>query len=102
MLLEKIEGLLKEVSTVTAQSAEDVERLRLKYLSKKGEINALMGEFRNVAADQKRAVGIKYCCLYLHIFPLVHCKFLYNYPILLYHDIPLMSIYMVEISQLGY
>lgn len=59
MLLEKIEGLLKEVSTVTAQSAEDVERLRLKYLSKKGEINALMGEFRNVAADQKRAVGIK-------------------------------------------
>ena len=59
MLLEKIEELLKEVSTVTAQSAEDVERLRLKYLSKKGEINALMGEFRNVAADQKRAVGIK-------------------------------------------
>lgn len=59
MLLEKIEQLLKEVSTVTAQNAEDVERLRLKYLSKKGEINALMGEFRTVAADQKRAVGIK-------------------------------------------
>ena len=40
MLLDKIEELLKEVSTLTAKSADDVEQLRLKYLSKKGEINA--------------------------------------------------------------
>lgn len=59
MLLEKIESLLKEVSTATAQNAEDVEKLRLKYLSKKGEISQLMQEFRNVAADQKKTVGIK-------------------------------------------
>ena len=31
MLLEKIEALLKEVSGLTAQNAEDVEQLRLKY-----------------------------------------------------------------------
>ena len=59
MLLDKIEELLKEVSTLTAQNAGDVEQLRLKYLSKKGEISALMGEFRNVAADQKKAVGME-------------------------------------------
>ena len=59
MLLDKIEELLKEVSALTAQNAGDVEQLRLKYLSKKGEISALMGEFRNVAADQKKAVGMK-------------------------------------------
>ena len=59
MLLDKIEELLKEVSTLTAQNAGDVEQLRLKYLSKKGEISALMVEFRNVAADQKKAVGMK-------------------------------------------
>jgi len=59
MILEKIEELLKEVSVVSAKNAEDVEQLRLKYLSKKGEINALMGEFRNVAADQKKVVGMK-------------------------------------------
>ena len=59
MLLEKIEELLKEVSTLTAQNAEDEEQLRLKYLSKKGAINELMGEFRNVAKEQKKEIGIK-------------------------------------------
>ena len=59
MILEKIEELLKEVSAVSAKNAEEVEQLRLKYLSKKGEINALMSEFRNVAADQKKVVGMK-------------------------------------------
>lgn len=59
MLLDRIEELLKEVSTLTASSAEEIETLRLKYLSKKGEINALMADFRSVAADEKRAVGMK-------------------------------------------
>ena len=59
MLLEKIEGLLKEVSSLTAKNAEEVEQLRIKYLSKKGEINALMADFRTVAADQKKAIGVK-------------------------------------------
>ena len=59
MLLEKIEELLKEVSTLSAQNAEEVEQLRIKYLSKKGEINALMNDFRSVAADQKKAIGMK-------------------------------------------
>ena len=58
MLLEKIEELLKEVSNLSAKNAEDVEQLRLKYLSKKGEINALMADFRNVAADEKKNIGI--------------------------------------------
>ena len=59
MLLEKIEELLKEVNALTAQNAEEVEQLRIKYLSKKGEINALMVDFRNVPGDQKKEVGIK-------------------------------------------
>lgn len=59
MLLEKIEELLKEVSNLSAKNAEDVEQLRLKYLCKKGEINALMADFRNVAADEKKNIGIK-------------------------------------------
>ena len=59
MLLEKIEALLKEVNELKATNADEIEALRLKYLSKKGEINALMNDFRNVAADQKKEIGIK-------------------------------------------
>lgn len=59
MILDKIDELLKEVSNLSAKNAEEVERLRLKYLSKKGEINALMADFRNVAADEKKTVGMK-------------------------------------------
>jgi phenylalanyl-tRNA synthetase alpha chain len=59
MLTDKIDQLLKEVSTLSAKNAEDVEQLRLKYLSKKGEINAIIADFRNVAKEQKRELGIK-------------------------------------------
>ena len=33
--------------------------MRIKYLSKKGEISALFNEFRTVPADQKREIGVK-------------------------------------------
>ncbi|WP_302554873.1 phenylalanine--tRNA ligase subunit alpha [Leyella stercorea] len=59
MMLEKIEELLKEVNNLKASNAEEIEQLRLKYLSKKGEITTLMADFRNVAADQKKVVGMK-------------------------------------------
>ena len=51
--------LLKEVNELSASNAEEIEALRLKYLSKKGEINALMPEFRDVPAEEKKAVGMK-------------------------------------------
>ena len=59
MILDKIDELLKEVQTLSAKNADEVEQLRLKYLSKKGEITALMNDFRDVAADQKKTVGMK-------------------------------------------
>lgn len=59
MILDKIEQLLAEVQNLSAQNAEEIEALRLKYLSKKGEITALMADFRNVPAEQKKEVGMK-------------------------------------------
>ena len=56
-MLDKIKALLQEVENMKAANAEELEALRIKYLSKKGEISALMNDFRNVAADQKREVG---------------------------------------------
>ena len=58
-MLEKIEQLIAEINNLKVQSAEQLEALRLKYLSKKGAINDLMADFRNVPADQKREVGQK-------------------------------------------
>ncbi|MBQ2166548.1 MAG: phenylalanine--tRNA ligase subunit alpha [Bacteroidaceae bacterium] len=58
-MLDKIQELMAEVEALQAKSATEVEALRIKYLSKKGKITALMADFRNVSADQKREVGIK-------------------------------------------
>ena len=59
MILDKIAKLLEEVKGLNASTPEEIEALRLKYLSKKGEINTLMADFRNVPAEQKKEVGIK-------------------------------------------
>ncbi len=56
-MIDKIKALLQEVENMKASNAEELEALRIKYLSKKGEISLLMNDFRNVAADQKREVG---------------------------------------------
>ena len=58
-MLEKIEQLIAEINGLKVQSAEQLEALRLKYLSKKGAINDLMADFRNVPNDQKREIGQK-------------------------------------------
>lgn len=58
-MLEKIKALREEISNVAASTVEEVEQLRIKYLSKKGAVTALMADFRNVPADQKREVGQK-------------------------------------------
>ena len=58
-MLAKIQQLLSEVDALTADNAEALEALRIKYLSKKGAINELMADFRNVPAEQKKEVGMK-------------------------------------------
>ena len=58
-MIEKIQKMLAEISTLQANSSEEVDALRIKYLSKKGEISALMADFRNVPADMKKEIGMK-------------------------------------------
>lgn len=56
-MTEKINKLKAEIAALTAANAAEVEALRIKYLSKKGEVTALFNDFRTVPADQKRAMG---------------------------------------------
>ena len=57
-MIDKIKALLQEVENMHAANAGELEALRIKYLSKKGEISMLMNDFRNVPAEQKREVGM--------------------------------------------
>ena len=59
MLLERIEALKAQISELTASNEEALEALRIKYLSKKGEVTALFNEFRNVSPEMKREFGQK-------------------------------------------
>lgn len=58
-MIQKIETILAEVEALEAHNADEIEALRIKYLSKKGCIAALMNDFRSVPADQKKEIGIK-------------------------------------------
>ena len=56
-MLDKINALKAEIQSLKASTKEEVEALRIKYLSKKGEVSVLFNDFRNVAAEQKRVIG---------------------------------------------
>ena len=56
-MLDIIKRLKEEIGALTASDLNELESLRIKYLSKKGEITSLFNEFRNVPAEQKREVG---------------------------------------------
>ncbi len=54
---ERIEQLIAEIGALKAVSLDEVEQLRLKYLSKKGLVSALFDDFKTVPSEKKREVG---------------------------------------------
>ena len=54
---ERIQSLLEQVGDMKAANAEELETLRIKYLSKKGEITELFNEFREVPKEEKKELG---------------------------------------------
>ena len=56
-MLDKIKALQEEIDKLIASSKEEVEEIRIKYTSKKGSINQLFAEFKNVPPEQKKEVG---------------------------------------------
>ncbi len=57
MIKEKIAQIAESINTLSAKSQEELEALRIQYLSKKGQIPALFNEFRDVPNDEKREIG---------------------------------------------
>ncbi len=56
-MIDKIKELIAEAEEFKAQSKEEVEAFRIKYLGKKGLLNDYFAEFKNVANEQKKEFG---------------------------------------------
>jgi phenylalanyl-tRNA synthetase alpha chain len=56
-MLDKIKALQEEIEQISVSVKEEVEDLRIKYISKKGLISQLFEEFKTVSPEQKKEVG---------------------------------------------
>lgn len=56
-MIEKIGKLKAEIESLSPKDLNEVEQLRIKYLSKKGTISLLFNDFRTVPAEEKKEVG---------------------------------------------
>lgn len=54
---EEIAALRQEIAELTASTAAEAEALRVKYLGKKGPVQALFARFREVAPADKKEMG---------------------------------------------
>ncbi|HRY99339.1 MAG TPA: phenylalanine--tRNA ligase subunit alpha [Bacteroidales bacterium] len=55
---DKVAGYLGEIAAVRIDSHEALEAYRLKYLSRKGVVQQLFAEFKTVAPEQRREMGV--------------------------------------------
>lgn len=56
-MIEKIAQLKAEIESLSPNDINEVEQLRIKYLSKKGEVSLLFNDFRSVPPELKKEVG---------------------------------------------
>ncbi len=56
-MLKKVQQLLVEVNSYVAKDAEELEKFRIKFLGKKGLMNDLFADFKNVPNEQKKDFG---------------------------------------------
>ena len=56
-MIDKIKELIDEAEIFTAQTKEEIEDFRIRYLGKKGLVKEYFNEFKNVANEQKKEFG---------------------------------------------
>lgn len=58
-MLQNIDKLLEEARQFKAETKEDIEQFRIRYLGKKGALSYLFKNFKEVPVEQKKEVGQK-------------------------------------------
>ncbi len=56
-MIQKIEEYLKEASEYTAHTPEEVEHFRIRFLGKKGVLNSLFRDLKEIPPENKKEVG---------------------------------------------
>lgn len=56
-MIEKINQLKAEILALNPTTAEEVENIRIKFLSKKGKLTEIFNDFRNVSSEDKKTIG---------------------------------------------
>ena len=57
-MINKVKEYIQEVEQVSFHKMEDLETFRIKFIGKKGIIPALFGDFKNVAKEERKEMGI--------------------------------------------
>lgn len=55
--MSNIEKITNELENFTISNAEDLERFRMQFLSKKSELQTLAGEIKNVPVEERKSFG---------------------------------------------
>ena len=58
-MIKEIEKHLKDLSKIKISNIDDLEKFRIKYISKKGIVTSLFSQLKNVPNNEKREVGLK-------------------------------------------
>lgn len=55
---EKIQNILNEINEFKSENLEVLEKFRIKFLGKKGQIQDLFAEFKNIPKEQRKEMGL--------------------------------------------
>lgn len=58
-MLEKIKELSKQIEDFKIESKEQLENFRLEFISRKGKVTLLFDDFKNVAPELKKQMGLE-------------------------------------------
>ena len=58
-MIKKLEGYIKDLNKFDSKDLNEIESLKIKFLGRKGLINELFSDFKNVPSDQKKEFGQK-------------------------------------------
>lgn len=57
-MINKVKDYIKEVEQASFSKLDELEAFRIKFIGKKGIIPALFGDFKNVAKEERKEMGI--------------------------------------------